>query len=187
MSSPQEDIPLTPQVSPRTQPVIEYSNFLSPNIAQASTSSSDQPTTNTIASTGPWSAEIVAQLDEPPCTTTTLQNFSRIRQRNQQRKGIKDDDPWIEEDREVAPLLRKMRAWRDSTNGGLSSLFSSNRQSRPPDDELEKLALHYFPTRGDLRVRVIDFGNGWAKMHEARTLGEVMNGELLLLFIHFHY
>jgi hypothetical protein len=190
MSSPREGIALTPQVSPRTQPLMGYSSdSLSPDTTWTSASSSKQPVANTmidseiigtkVASTEPWLEEIAAQLDEPPCTTTTLQNFSRVRQRNKQRKGTKDDDPWIEEDQKVAPLLQKLRAWRDSKNREISRLFTSRRQTRPRDDELEKLALHYFPARGDLRVRIIDFGNGWAKMHEARTLGEVVNCEEL--------
>jgi hypothetical protein len=184
MSSSQDDIPLTPQISPRTQPLIDYSSSsLSPNTTRASANASKQAEANTmkdaksvvvdVSSTGAWSREIDAQTDEPPCTTTTLQNFSRVRERNKKRSVIKNNDPGFKEDQEVAPLLKQLRDWKNSQDTGPFSWFTSKRYPRPSDDSLERLALHYFPLRGDLRVRVIDFKNGKSQQHEARTLGEL--------------
>jgi hypothetical protein len=180
MSSPEPDIPLTPQVSPRTQPLIDYSlNSLSPDTIRTSGSFANAPASGTMnfinETAETWPEQIAAQPEEPLCTTKTLQNFSAVRQRNQRRRLTKDDDPEIKEVHEMAPLLQRLRDWRDSKDSGLLSWLTTRRQPRPPDDELEKLALHYFPARGDLRVRVIDYGNGWARPHQARTLGEVAN------------
>ncbi|KAF2431559.1 hypothetical protein EJ08DRAFT_586952 [Tothia fuscella] len=97
-----------------------------------------------------------------------------MRERNKRREPYKDRDPYTGEEDGINSILERLRKWEVACQAGLfSRLTSGQRHKKPSDAELERLALHYFPARGDLRVRIVDYGNGFARTHEATTLGQL--------------
>lgn len=115
----------------------------------------------------------VVPLDEPSCTTSVLQQFSLVRERNAKRAPVRDKDPWKDSYARLNPSLQKLKDWKGANHDGLWNSLKASRIPKPTDDELEKLALHYFPPRGTLKVRIVDFGNGFSRIHHATTLADV--------------
>ena len=111
-------------------------------------------------------------IPDPPCTTTVLQQFSVVDQRNRLRRHTKYRDPWIEQDEEHIKVLNRLRRWKLAQDGGVwgkaKARFSRNptQARRPSDDQLEKLVLHYFPTPGEFTVRIVDFYANCSKKYE---------------------
>jgi hypothetical protein len=125
--------------------------------------------------------------DEPPCTTTVIQNFKIVRERNDRRKHTKHHDPWADNRIEHEKTLAELRRWSRSLAPGFLNHVKTKyrnepgrRKLRPSKERLVKLALHYFPLRGDIRIRIIDFGHGFSECHEANSLKEVEGCEWLV-------
>ena len=120
---------------------------------------------------------------EPNCTSRVLQNFSTVRERNTKRKGSRFLDPWREEDFEHAQTLENTRKWIDSTSSGRNKVkgiaSALLRGNRPPDDDLFRLAIHFFPPRGEIQIQVLDFCDGYTNRYDAalRDLGHCKNAQ----------
>jgi hypothetical protein len=122
-------------------------------------------------------------------TTKALQQFSRIRQRIEDPITIeKSRDKWKKwkEDNEThVATLEMLRAWVTFTSADNLERFSMITRDKkwnfnlPEPDDLKSLARHYFPCLGDLRVRVIDFGDECTHREET-TLKEIHRCERLL-------
>lgn len=127
-------------------------------------------------------------------TTQALQQFSKIRQRIEDPIAIeKNRDKWKKwkEDNEVhvttLEMLREWVAFTSADNLGRFSMITRDKKwsfNLPEPDELKSLARHYFPCLGDLRVRIIDFGDGCTHREET-TLKEIHRCKRLLLIPSF--
>jgi hypothetical protein len=113
-------------------------------------------------------------MEEPLSTPLCLQNFGKVLERNKLRapqleteklrfdmraaKAKKDHQP-------PCKTLAELRDWVRPTpktrlQRALMPIFPSfGRPTRPSDSDLEHLANHYFPRRGDLKIRICDFGD----------------------------
>jgi hypothetical protein len=113
-------------------------------------------------------------MEEPLSTTLCLQNFGKVLERNIQRA------PQIEKEKRRIGILEattvkdhqppyrtlaRLRAWAHPTpktfwQRTLMPIFPEfGRPARPSDKDLEHLANHYFPRRGDVKIRICDFGD----------------------------
>jgi hypothetical protein len=126
-------------------------------------------------------------MEEPLSTPLCLQNFGKVLERNKLRA------PQIEREKlhfdmleakkaEGYPLpsatLAQLREWAHPTPKSplqkiLMPIFPGfGRPARPSDRNLEHLANHYFPRRGDLKIRICDFGDGRVE-HSETTLEDL--------------
>ena len=128
-------------------------------------------------------------------TTKALQQFSKIRQRIEDPITIeKNRDKWKKwkEDNEMhVTTLDMLKAWVAFTSADNLERFSMITRGKwnfdlPEPDELKSLARHYFPCLGDLRVRIIDFGDGRAHREET-TLKEIHRCKSLMTLYQASY
>jgi hypothetical protein len=113
-------------------------------------------------------------MEEPLSTPLCLQNFGKVLERNKLRapqlemEKLRFDKRAAKAARDnQAPCktLAELREWAHPTpktrlQKALMPIFPGfGRPARPSDRNLEHLANHYFPRRGDLKIRICDFGD----------------------------
>jgi hypothetical protein len=122
-------------------------------------------------------------MEEPLATTMCLQNFGKVLERNKLRSHeIEDemlrtkmmDETTANGHQPPNKTLAQLREWAQPTpksflQKALMPIFPGfGRPDRPRDKDLERLAHHYFPQRGDLKIRICDFGDGRVEYSESR-------------------
>ena len=109
-----------------------------------------------------------------------LKNFQKVAARNDSWDIIRQKQllRYNTENNRQVTVYERLKSWadtefRDVKDILLSLAFDSyKRAPLPSTEELVKLAQHYYPPRGQLKVQVCDFGEGRAE-HKEITLGEV--------------
>jgi hypothetical protein len=143
---------------------------------------SSQTSEATVASRSSKDAEL---LD----TTKALQQFQKIRGRIEDPDTIRKNSAkwkkWKEDNETHVDTLKRLRTWVEFTSADSLKWFSMITRGKwkfglPESGDLESLACHYFPCIGDLRVRVIDFGDGQTHSDET-TLKDIHRCERLVL------
>ncbi|KAI9844689.1 MAG: hypothetical protein M1837_005431 [Sclerophora amabilis] len=105
-----------------------------------------------------------------------------VRQRLERREEIRRRQQAASEHR---PNLRALQVWagdedeRDTLTGPsnpllrtLSNVFSQNGSKLPAENDLIKLAHHFFPPVGQIKVHVFDFGPNYSR-HTVTTIGNI--------------
>lgn len=114
-------------------------------------------------------------------TTKVLQQFGKVKKRIEDKERIKKNSAqwqkWKQDNEAHEPTLTRLRAWAEFTSADKLSRLSMVARgkldcSMPNDDDLESLAHHHFPCVSDVRVRIIDFGDGRTQKHDI-TLKEI--------------
>jgi hypothetical protein len=113
-------------------------------------------------------------MDEPLSTPLCLQNFGKVLARNKLRapqletEKRRFDMLAAEAAKDYQPAYKtlwELREWaRPTPRTRLQKILMPffprfGRPARPSDRNLEHLANHYFPRRGDLKIRICDFGD----------------------------
>lgn len=109
-----------------------------------------------------------------------LTNFEKVASRDpdSERRRREQVARYGARDRSQQDVYQRLKRWADKKSRPakdmMLGLFSeaSQQPPLPKHEELVRLAKHYYPPRGELKVHVCDFGLGRAEHHEI-TLGEV--------------
>lgn len=109
-----------------------------------------------------------------------LTNFERVAARNQERELLRQKQlqRYNTENNRQQSVYERLKRWVDSDFRDIKAVMLSlaldsyKREPLPRTEELVKLAQHYYPPRGQLKVQVCDFDEGRAE-HKEITLGEV--------------
>ena len=109
-----------------------------------------------------------------------LTNFEKVASRDpdSERRRREQVARYGARDRSQQDVYQRLKRWADKKSrppkdmmlGLLSEAYQ--QPPLPKHEELVRLAKHYYPPRGELKVHVCDFGLGRAEHHEI-TLGEV--------------
>lgn len=108
-----------------------------------------------------------------------LTNFEKVASRDPERDRKRREQlaRYGAQNRGQQEVYEKLKRWADKKipgNNWLGNLLDV-KYTRPPlpkHEELVKLAKHYYPPRGELKVHVCDFGQGRAE-HTEIALGDV--------------
>ncbi len=109
-----------------------------------------------------------------------LTNFERVAARNHEGEVLRQKQlqRYNTENNRQQSVYERLKRWADTEFRDIKhvmlslALDSYKREPLPRMEELVKLAHHYYPPRGQLKVQVCDFGEGRAE-HKEITLGEV--------------
>ena len=109
-----------------------------------------------------------------------LTNFEKVASRDPEteRRRREQVARYGAENRSQQDVYRRLKRWADKKSRPAKDVLLgllSEKYQQPPlpeHEELVKLAKHYYPPRGKLKVHVCDFGDGRAE-HTEITLGDV--------------
>ena len=109
-----------------------------------------------------------------------LTNFEKVTSRDpeSEQKRREQVARYSAQNRNQQDVYGRLKKWADKKSRPpkdvlLGLLFETYQQPPLPEhEELVRLAKHYYPPRGELKVHVCDFGEGRAE-HSEITLGDV--------------